>query len=145
MVPVDFGQWSLLKFASSVLPSVTAGYFNPPRHRAYGRYYGANATRQYKGSLLDFGDAQSRNRVETSRLHLGASPCRTGGEDAGQQTRGHPATTAMLQVEAVVKMLQPGFNVAASPRNAATRATLGSSAGRSFGARWTCCGGRALR
>ncbi|MDX6460963.1 MAG: hypothetical protein QOE55_4660 [Acidobacteriaceae bacterium] len=112
MVPVDFGQWSLLKFASSVLPSVTAGYFNPPRHRAYGRYYGANATRQYKGSLLDFGDAQSRNRVETSRLHLGASPCRTGGEDAGQQTRGYPATTAMLQVEAVVKMLQPGFNVA---------------------------------
>jgi hypothetical protein len=33
MVPVDFGQWSLFKFASSVLPNVTAGYFNPPRHR----------------------------------------------------------------------------------------------------------------
>jgi hypothetical protein len=32
MAPVDFRQ-SLLKFASSVLPSVTAGYFNPPRHR----------------------------------------------------------------------------------------------------------------
>src|SRR3977135_2410217 len=38
MVPVDFGQWSLLKFASSVLPSVTAGYFNPPRHRAHGNF-----------------------------------------------------------------------------------------------------------
>jgi hypothetical protein len=41
MVPVDFGQWSLLKFASSGLPSVTAGYFNPPRHRAHGNFSSA--------------------------------------------------------------------------------------------------------
>jgi hypothetical protein len=46
--------------------------------------------------------------------------------------------TAMMQVEAVVKMLEPGFNVASI---AATRATRGSSAGRYSGARWTCSGG----
>jgi hypothetical protein len=52
------------------------------------RYYGANATKHSAGSLLNFRDAQSRNYIETGRLHVGAS------------------------VEAVVKMLQPGFNVA---------------------------------
>jgi hypothetical protein len=49
--------------------------------------------------------------------------------------------TAMMQVEAVVKMLQPASTSPASQRSAATRATLGSSAGRCSGARWTCCGG----
>jgi hypothetical protein len=49
--------------------------------------------------------------------------------------------TAMMQGEAVVKMLQPASTSPASQRSAATRATLGSSAGRCSGARWTCCGG----
>ena len=42
----------------------------------------------------------------------------------------------MMQVKAVVKMLQPGFNVAsiAAKRR---RAILGSSAGHCSGARWT--------
>jgi hypothetical protein len=41
---------------------------------------------------------------------------------------------AMMQVEAVMQMLQPGLSVAAI---AATRAIPGSSAGRCCGARWT--------
>src|SRR3979411_1721174 len=54
--------------------------------------------------------------------------------------------TAMMQVEAVVKMLQPRTSTsAASPRSAATRAIHGSSAGPRLGARWTCCGGLRLQ
>ena len=47
--------------------------------------------------------------------------------------------TAVMQVEAVVKMLQPGFNVASI---AAKRRN--KSAGRCLGGRWTCCGGLRL-
>jgi hypothetical protein len=42
--------------------------------------------------------------------------------------------TAMMQVEAVVKMLQPGFDVASIATKRATRAIPGSSSGRSLGA-----------
>jgi len=45
--------------------------------------------------------------------------------------------TAMMQVEAVEKMLQPDLTSPASPRNAATRVIPGSSAGPYFGAPWT--------
>jgi hypothetical protein len=40
--------------------------------------------------------------------------------------------TAMMQGEAVVKALQPGFNVTGIAANGATRATHDSSAGRCF-------------
>jgi hypothetical protein len=52
---------------------------NPREHRWPVRYYGANATRQYKGSLLDFGDAQSRNRIKACHLHAFPASRRTGG------------------------------------------------------------------
>jgi hypothetical protein len=48
----------------------------------------------------------------------------------------------MMQVEAVVKMLQPGFNVASIAAKRRKRATHGSSAGRCSGVRWTCGGWR---
>jgi hypothetical protein len=49
--------------------------------------------------------------------------------------------TARMQVEAVVKILQPGFNVAriAAKRRNKTNPWF-KRAGRSSGARWTCCG-----
>jgi hypothetical protein len=56
--------------------------------------------------------------------------------------------TAMMQVEAVLQMLQPGFNVAgiaAKRRNKSNPWFKGLSAVRCLGARWTCCGGLALR
>jgi hypothetical protein len=43
--------------------------------------------------------------------------------------------TAMMQVEAVLQMLQPGFNVAGIAAKRRTRVIPGSSAGRSLGAR----------
>ena len=53
------------------------------------RYYGANATRNLNENrhVSRKGDAhaQSRNRIETSRLHLGASTRRVGGEAPGEQ------------------------------------------------------------
>jgi hypothetical protein len=51
----------------------------------------------------------------------------------------------MMRVEAVVKMLQPGFNVASIAAKRRNKRTLGSSAGCCSEARWTCCGGRRCR
>ena len=46
----------------------------------------------------------------------------------------------MMQVEAVVKMLQRTLTSAESPRSGATRASHGSSTGRCSGVRWTSSG-----
>jgi hypothetical protein len=87
------------------------------------RYYGANATRNLSENrhVSRKGDdhAQSRNRIETSRLHLVAS-AGIGGELLANKREAIRLRTAMMQVEAVVKMLQPDFNVrgiAAKRRN----------------------------
>jgi hypothetical protein len=48
---------------------------------------------------------------------------------------------AMLQVEAVVKMLEPGFNVASIAAKRRNKSNPWFSAGRCLGARWMCCGG----
>jgi hypothetical protein len=93
------------------MPLQRSHYAYPRKHRRPARYYGANATRQYKGSLLDFGDAQSRNRIKASPLYPNPASRRTGREDARQQAR--CPQNPLLQVEAVLQMLQPGFNAAA--------------------------------
>jgi hypothetical protein len=60
------------------------------------------------------------------------------GKFAENRNAGVKIKTAMMQVEAVLQMLQPGaLALQPSPRNAATGAALGSSAGRYSGARWT--------
>jgi hypothetical protein len=49
--------------------------------------------------------------------------------------------TAMMQVEAVLQLLHPSFDVRGIGAKRRNKSNLGSSAGRYSGARWTCCGG----
>ena len=53
--------------------------------------------------------------------------------------------TAMMQVEAVVKMLQPDFNVCGIPAKRRNKSNPWFKRGRCLGARWTCCGGLRLQ
>jgi hypothetical protein len=52
---------------------------------------------------------------------------------------------AMMQVEAVLQMLQPGFSVAGIAAKRRNKSNHGSSAARSLGAPWTCSGGQAAQ
>ena len=52
---------------------------------------------------------------------------------------------AVMQVEAVVKMLQPGFNVASIAAKRRNKSNPWSKRGTLLGARWTCCGRLRLR
>jgi hypothetical protein len=51
----------------------------------------------------------------------------------------------MMQVEAVVKMLQPDFNVCGIAAKRCNKSSPWFSAGRCSEAPWTCCGGLAVR
>jgi hypothetical protein len=52
---------------------------------------------------------------------------------------------AVMQVEAVVKMLQPGFNVASIAAKRRNKSNPWFKRGTLLGARWTCCGRLRLR
>jgi hypothetical protein len=56
--------------------------------------------------------AARRNCVETSRLYIRISTAELAGKLLANKREAIRLRTAMMQVEAVVKMLQPGFNVA---------------------------------
>jgi hypothetical protein len=51
----------------------------------------------------------------------------------------------MMQVEAVLQMLQPGFSVAAIGAKRRNKSNPWFRRGSSLGARWTCCGGLSPR
>jgi hypothetical protein len=70
--------------------------------RRVARYYGPNATRHLTDPRLFWRDAKSRNSIKTELA---------GQLLANKRAAIQPRTT-MMQVEAVVKMLQPGFNIA---------------------------------
>jgi hypothetical protein len=89
-----------------------------PTHRKnsllYGvwRYYGANATRHLAGptpfGVMPRADIKTKQAVYTlSQLHAELA-----GKFLENSRQGVRLKTAMMQVEAVLQMLQPGFSVA---------------------------------
>jgi hypothetical protein len=77
------------------------------------RYYGANATRHLSPAAPSFRHAQSRNGIKASHLHAFAASCQIGGKLLANKLAAIKIRMAMMQVEAVLQMLQPGFSVAA--------------------------------
>ena len=97
-------------------------------------YFSANATSNLNRQRLFWRDAESRNRLETGRLHVATTAAELAGKLPANKREAIPLRTAMLQVEAVLKMLRPNFSLWAI---SAKRRNPWFSAGRSIGARWT--------
>jgi hypothetical protein len=71
------------------------------------RYYGANTTRILSCPDLSSGYADSQDSNQAIPAYTDTASRRAGGEDQSQDQDG----AQTLQVEAVIKMLKPGFNV----------------------------------
>jgi hypothetical protein len=74
-------------------------------------------TRQTSRTTPSFRDAQNRHQNETGRLHLSQLHAELGGKFLENSCQGVRLKTAMMQIEAVLQMLQPGFSIAAKRRN----------------------------
>src|SRR3981189_2205729 len=65
------------------------------------------------------------------------------GKFAENRNAGVKIKTAMMQVEAVLQMLQPSFDVRGISAKRRNKSNPWFKRGRCSGARWTCCGGQA--
>jgi hypothetical protein len=93
------------------------------------RYFGAKATRRHFGGMPR-ADIKTKQGIYTlSQLHAELA-----GKFLENERQCVRLKTAMLQVEAVPLMLQPGFNIKSIARSAATSPIHGSRAARCLGA-----------
>ena len=105
-----------LKSASSVLPSVTAGYFNPPRHRAHGNF--SSLDNSGKSAWSDIIKTKA-SKAARSSVRYRADVCAWCGAERG--TRQQPRLRPLENVERDcvphhAVLIAPGLRLG-SPKN----------------------------
>ena len=109
------------------------------------RYYGANATSNLNGPRLFWRDATRQYLIETTIFTLSQLHAELAGKFAENRNAGVKIKTAMMQVEAVLQMLRPDFDIRSISAKRRNKSNPWFKRGTLLGARWTCCGGLALR